>query len=94
VPITAAEYQRRRAEGLCVRCQQPAVPGRSLCAEELESVKLESVKLQHRQRYQRRRQDGKCTECEDPAEGSRCRGCLDYSAELRRARDSAQESTP
>lgn len=48
-------YYRRRAEGLCVSCGQPAVPGMAMCQRCRE---VANARLREHMRKKRREQDG------------------------------------
>lgn len=57
-----ALYQRRRAEGKCGRCEEPARPGEARCDRHAATWKAQS-----KARYARRRAAGLCITCGSPA---------------------------
>ena len=59
---TVRHYRGRKAQGLCTRCPQPALPDRVHCADH------RAVALADGRRNRRRRKAaGLCTECSAPA---------------------------
>lgn len=72
---SATRYQRRRAQGLCVRCGEPATNGGALCAYHCQAIKRST-----QERYQRRVLLGVCVNCgKQPAQAGE-RQCISCSA--------------
>ena len=59
---TVRHYRGRKAQGLCARCPQLALPGRVHCAEHRTIALADG-----RRNRQRRRSAGLCTDCSAPA---------------------------
>jgi hypothetical protein len=74
--VNKAEYDRRRAQGVCVWCKSSPRPGRAQCADcSAYTTKLRAA------RFKRWRDAGLCSQCgKIPCEPgyAKCLTCLDY----------------
>lgn len=63
-------YRARRAAGLCVRCDMPALPGRPLCDVHRE-VNTRDSRERYRARADRPVRVARCTQCGEPGHNTR-----------------------
>ena len=68
-------YQRRKEQGICPRCKQPADNGHTYCKECREQFRSYQSRNMDKQlerlgeRYRRLRTEGKCVICQAPSGG-------------------------
>ena len=80
-------YEKRRAEGLCSRCEKPAVKGKTRCEEHLEQHR-EQYREQYRKRYEERKAEELCVRCGEPAVPGKT--CLLYTSPSPRDRQKSR----